>query len=170
MQERANNLFEKNQATSFKIRDSRDTLICRIDADDTEELKELFNEQFDLLDNGTYRIICGTTPNFKETTSPTTTVKKGQATPRTQTTFNPMNFDIEKIKKEAYEQGVKDAQIEILQRRVKDLEDKVQQIIRVISDKFDELDGQNDNDLMSKIGKMAETFGSAKDAMEGFKM
>lgn len=167
MNERVTNLFEKNQATSFKIRDAKDTLICRIDADSTEDLIELFNEQFELLDNGIYRVICGTTFNFKETTSPTTTIKKGQPITRNQNTTG-MNFDIEKIKKEAYEQGFKDAQIEILKKRVADLEDKVQKIVQIISEKFDEIDGNEDNDLMSKIGKMAETFGNAKDAMEGF--
>lgn len=161
--EKLKSLIEAEQAQAYKIRNKAgDLLMFR--KGDPEILADQIESDYESLPDGNYTLLVGETEKFKESSAEKLTFKIGQTRPAM---FNNMNYgsiDIEKIKKEAYEQGYKDAQIKILEGRV----DKLEKQMAIVLQTLDESDGEKDG-LINKVTDVAELLGTAKDAFGGLK-
>lgn len=160
-------LIESEAAISYKIKSKAGLLMHRT-AENPEELSDQLESDYESLDNGFYTFYVGSDHRFRESKAETLTFKIGQAS-QYQKPINSMNIDIEKIKKDAYEQGFKDAQIEIIKHRLDAIEKKHEEFVKIVSRKFDELEGDDDDDVIAKVTKIASNIGEAKQAMEGFR-
>jgi hypothetical protein len=138
------------------------------DFEDFEELKEDVMEFVNMLEPGSYIIELGTSktdPRRKKRP-----FRIGSTNQERTKTNNTMTFeDIDRIKKEAYDQGHKDAQIMILSKRVSDLESDFKIFKQKVANKFDELDGNKDNDILDKAPAAVEAATGLMDLMKNFK-
>lgn len=165
MEKLLNQIIEEN-SVSYKIRNNLKTLYHRT-FETVEETLEQLEKDFESLENGNYVFSSGTIGKFRDSKVTNLNFRKSNINLKPQNT-KIMDFDLDKIKREAYEQGYKDAQIKILEKRVDTLEKRVDTLVKILNEKLDELDGEKDNDFLDKVGKLASTLGDAKEVMAGF--
>lgn len=81
-----------------------------------------------------------------------------------------MGLDIEQIKKEAYEAGRQEARWENMVEKMNSLENRLQKFIEVVSQKFDDLENDNDGDVMDKMETAMSAAELMKDRFKDFKL
>ncbi len=167
--------LERFGYSNFKIRDWANKQIAYVITHSNSEAIEEFKKEYDGLEEGkSYKIIVGKNPNFQETKSEFLDFRK---TKNTQTA-NKMDADlIAKMTQEAYERGMKDAEIKMLRQEVQNAKDEIKAVKDEIKElktalvrKFDELDGKEDGDFMSKLTQGAETLEGLGNMFGGSKM
>jgi predicted RNase H-like nuclease (RuvC/YqgF family) len=162
--EKALNFISKFGYSNFKIKDATGKQIAYVIASSNEEAQEEFKKEYEDLETGKqYRVIVGKNANFQESRSEHLDFKKGATTVK-----NTMDADfLDKIKREAYEQGVKDAEIKMLRKEIADLREDHNKLIAALKVKFDELDGKEDGDFTGKVEEAANVFSTVQNLFSG---
>lgn len=149
--------------SNFKIKDTGNRVIAYIMAADVNEAISEFKKKYAGLESGkSYRIIVGKNPNFQETRSEFLDFRKNETK-----SFSNMDTEYwEKRLKEEYERGQKDAEIKILRNEVDSLRRDFDRFKAAVAQKFDELDGTPDGDLLTKVTEAASFVTENKDTFK----
>jgi hypothetical protein len=167
------NFLESNGAISYKIKDkSGKTLEHRI-AEDNLELQTIFESDYELLENGVYKLVCGTIHNFREAVSPNISFKIGTQK-ESQTIKQSIGMftkeDLERAKQEGKQEGIKEAHYLMIERRLNEVEKKIDKFnldLSKLYDIIDELDGDKDGNFMSKAGELIGNVSELKETFGG---
>lgn len=151
-------------------------------AESTEELKEAIESEYDMLPDGKFSLLLGSNINMSNNRSLVLEFTKGEAKQtfqRNQTSNSMQNgFSYDQVQEmilKAREEGRKEAEIEMLKRQVsdlhfdyKELKKDFENFKKTVANKFDELDGIEDNDILSKGIDTITKLNEAKNALSGF--
>ena len=166
MEKRIQMYFDINSdLTYFKVLDQDENVIMKYEGEAQDIAKEVIAD-VETFENGKYQIWGGKAENMSSRTA-----KKLPFTIGNQNINRPKQmagFYSKEDLENAYNQGVKDARINTLEKRIDMLEKRFDKLIEVVSEFKDELDGNNDNDLLSKVMNGAGKIKEVKDVLGDF--
>lgn len=163
MEERTKEWFELESITHYQIFDKANVKRGVGEFDTIEEAISQFKKHHTALEEGKYRI-----KGMKRAKADRAAVFHDF----TKDEFNNMGMlggqTLEQIKQEAYERGQRDEQFNSMRREIDTLKENFKKLVVIIDEKFDELDGNKDNDIFGKVTEAVEKAGSISDLMDGF--
>lgn len=169
METRIRLFFENNADLShFKILDADGNAVAKYEGEASEIVEEVVTE-VQTLEAGKYQVWASKAANGNSMTAKklNITIGSGSVTPLKQPKQMSGYYSKQDLE-DAYNQGVKDARINTLEKRMDMLEKRFDKLLVVVSDFKDEMDGTNDNDLLSKVMDGAAKFKEVKDVLEDF--
>jgi hypothetical protein len=178
--EKALKFLSQNKATYYEIFDGDGDRLFKANENSIEETTELFEEHYDFLQDGTYKIVARQKENTPKSQQSIFRFTKGQPQEKETKTFQKMSStpgaamytleQIREIEAAAEKRGEEKARITILEDKVTRLEKNLTDLVKYCNDKFDELDGTKDNDFMSTAKSIIGDISEAAGAMQNFKM
>lgn len=178
--EKAKKFLSQNKTTYYEIFDSSGDRLFKASEDTTEEILERFDDDYDFLQDGNYKLVAKKSESTPKSQQQIYRFTKG--TPQNQepkTTVQRMSTpgaalytmeQIREIEAQAEKRGEEKARITILEDKVTRLEKNINDLVKFINDKFDELDGNKDNDFMTTAKSIIGDISEAAGAMSNFKM
>lgn len=168
METRIRLFFENNADLShFKILDADGNPVEKYEGEASEIVDEVVSD-VQTLEAGKYQIWASKAANGNSMTAKKLNITIGSASVTPLKKPKQMGYYSKEDIDNAYNQGVKDARINTLEKRMDMLEKRFEKLIEVVSDFKDEMDGTNDNDLLSKVMDGASKFKEVKDVLGDF--
>jgi hypothetical protein len=159
------NWLENNQITCYQIFDVSKEKRSERQCTSVNDAQTEFAKDYEVLSNGKYFIKGMTKPNA-DRSAVRFDFQIGQLNIN-----STGGMDLEKLKAEMYNQARKDIEYELLDKRIKDLERKLNIVIQVLAGLTDDDESNDDKakGMLDILANAKENFDSAKDMLKDLK-
>lgn len=178
--EKAQKFLSQNKATYYEIHDSSGDMLFKANEESTDVVLERFEDDWDFLQDGNYKLVAKKSESTPKSQQQIYRFTKGQPQIQEPKTVQRMNnspgatyYTLEQMREieaKAEKRGEEKARITILEDKVNRLEKNLVDLVKYCNDKFDDLDGNKDNDFMGTAKSIIGDITEAAGAMSNFKM